>query len=337
MTASLTTERAAELIGRFNDCRIAVVGDFILDRYIWGRASRISQEAPVPVVRVQRESASLGGAANVLRNIRSLGADASAFGVVGDDVGGGMVREFCRDAGIAATGVVTDPERKTTVKTRVIAENQQVVRIDDEIDTDVSASIQEEVVHRLRQTMHQARLNAIIIEDYNKGMISPKLATAIRDSAAARSVTVALDPHPGNPVPVTGLAILTPNRSEAFAMSATYYREPVKPFTHDQALRNVGRNLMKQWRPEMLLITLGAGGMALFERDGEPHHIPTVAKEVFDVAGAGDTVIAAAVTSIAAGATPVEAAIIANHAGGIVVGKVGTASAGADELLDSFS
>jgi D-beta-D-heptose 7-phosphate kinase/D-beta-D-heptose 1-phosphate adenosyltransferase len=329
--------RAHELVGGFAGKRVAVVGDLMVDHYVWGRASRISQEAPVPVVQVQRESHVLGGAANVLRNIASLGGTAVAFGVVGDDPPAEQFRRQCAQRGIDSDGVVADAGRRTTLKTRVIANNQQVVRIDDEVVSPISAATRDEMIARFRSAADAQAFDAAIIEDYNKGVVSRELAEAIKEECDARGILLAWDPHPGNAVTVSGIGLLTPNRTEAFMLSGMYYQPTSLPLAEDSALRSVGERLREIWAPKTLLVTLGAHGMALFSEDeSDPFHIPTVAREVFDVSGAGDTVIATYVLGLAAGASETEATVLANHAGGTVVRHVGTVPVDLDELLGSF-
>ncbi len=329
-------ERARQIIAKFNQARVAVVGDLILDRYMLGTASRISFEAPVPVVRVQEHLAVLGGAANVMRNITSLGARALAFGVVGTDESADAISELLADRGIDGDGILALKDRQTTVKTRVIADHQQVVRIDDETCSPLSPRDADELLERLRGAFVADQIDAVILEDYNKGVLTPELARTIQQMAAAAGAICLLDPHPANPLQVENLTLMTPNRVESFALAGEYFRELVLPIEQDEALHRVAEKLMAAWSPENLLITLGAGGMALFGADGLLHHIPTVAREVFDVSGAGDTVIATCALAMLAGAEPAEAAALANHAGGVVVGKIGTVSVEIEELLASF-
>jgi D-beta-D-heptose 7-phosphate kinase/D-beta-D-heptose 1-phosphate adenosyltransferase len=329
--------RAHELVGGFTGKRVAVVGDLMVDHYVWGRASRISQEAPVPVVQVQRESHVLGGAANVLRNVASLGGTAVAFGVVGDDPPAEQFRRQCAQRGIVCDGVVADGSRRTTLKTRVIANNQQVVRIDDEVVSPISVATRDEVVARFRAAADAQAFDAVIIEDYNKGVVCAQLAQAIKDECDARDILLAWDPHPGNAVTVSGIGLLTPNRAEAFMLAGMYFQPTALPLADDQALRKAGARLQEIWGASTLLVTLGAHGMALFSEDESvPFHVPTVAREVFDVSGAGDTVIATFVLGLAAGASETEATVLANHAGGTVVRHVGTVPVDLDELLASF-
>jgi D-beta-D-heptose 7-phosphate kinase/D-beta-D-heptose 1-phosphate adenosyltransferase len=325
-----------DVLARLPGLRVAVVGDLMLDRYITGHATRISPEAPVPIVRVQRRKTTLGGAANVLLNCATLGLQTAAFGLVGDDEDGRLLLDLCRTKGIATDGVVCDPTRPTTVKTRVIADRQQVVRIDDEVDEPIAEQQRAELARRLFSALDGGHLDAVIIEDYNKGVINAAFAGELQRRAAARRLFTALDPHPGNPLNVPGLSLMTPNRMEAFALAGAYLKRTILPITDDAPLLSVGHTLMSTWRPDMLLVTLGAEGMALFHGDAPVHHVPTVAREVFDVSGAGDTVIAAFTAAHLAGLPAHEAMVFANHAAGVVVGKVGTVPIEPADLLATF-
>lgn len=320
----MSPDRAVALLAGFAGRRVAVVGDLMLDRYIFGSASRISPEAPVPVVRVRERRQALGGAANVLHNLGGLGATPLAYGVIGEDAPGDELLRECADLAIDVSGIVRERGRRTIVKTRLIADHQQVARIDEEDDVSVGTRARNEVLRKLQDGLAAGHVDAIILEDYNKGLLTTSFARRVLELASAAGVPVALDPHPGNPLRVKGLTLMTPNRAEAFAMAGIYYRAGVLPLADDRALLRVGATLRRRWSPEHLLVTLGGQGMALFGRLEQPFHVPTVAKEVFDVSGAGDTVIATYTLALLAGASDEEAAVIANHAAGIVVGKVGT-------------
>ncbi len=322
---------------RWKGKRVAVVGDLILDRYSWGSASRISPEAPVPIVVVDHTSVSPGGAANALRNIACLGAQAAAFGVVGGDANAQDLRNLLHELSIDLSGVLVDEHRRTTEKTRIIAGNQQVVRVDTE-DVHPLAEMQEqELAARLEAEVSAGRIDAIIIEDYAKGALSRTLLAKVASLAHRHAIPAALDPHPAHAQFVTpGLSLITPNRREAFAMAGVYYTELVLPIEQDEPLLRVVDALRRSWNAEQTLITLGPGGMALFRESKPPLHIPTRAKEVFDVSGAGDTVIASYILALLGGAPPEDAAIISNHAAGVVVGKIGTAPVCLEELLQSF-
>ena len=333
----MTRTRAEELCSRFRNQRIAVVGDLMLDRYVRGKAVRISPEAPVPVVRVKDRSAVLGGAANVLRNLSAFGAAPIAFGVVGTDPHGAEFLEQCGENSINTSFIVRHPTRQTTVKTRLIANHQQVVRIDDEATEPLEARYRDQLRDSLCQAVTDGKIDAVIWEDYNKGVLTKELISDVQEILVKAGIPATLDPHPGNPFVVPGLTLMTPNRTESFAMAGEFPRDPVQPVSDDVALRTVADKIRGQWGPKHLLITLGSGGMALFSDDGSLHHVPTVAQDVFDVSGAGDTVIATWTAAYLADATPEEACELANHAAGIVVGKVGTICVNKNELLNSFN
>lgn len=330
-------ERLNNIIEAFNGKNVAVIGDLMLDVYVWGKASRISQEAPVPVVLVNKKTSCLGGASNVMRNVATLGGSVKAFGVVGNDENGQLVRSLLADYSIDASSVFTDPARQTIEKQRVIAGTQQLVRIDYENTVPVDDSLRARIVEGLIDMIEKKEIDAVIFEDYAKGLLDS--ATMDRISAAAKKAGIisALDPHPDHPNQVSNLTLMTPNRMEAFGLAGVYIRkEDGAPVKCDEQLQEVARKLKETWAPEYLLITLGAQGMALFEKKGGFFAIPTIAREVFDVSGAGDTVIAAFTLALLGGATAAEAAEIANHAAGVVVGKIGTVTVTIEELFESF-
>ncbi len=324
-------------VPRFKDLRVAVIGDMMLDRYIFGRASRISPEAPVPVVAVEREHETAGGASNVVRNILGLGGRAVACGVVGTDTRGDALVRLLEAEGADCSCVLRTPDRPTTVKTRVIANNQQVVRIDREVTAPVPPEVRAALVEKVLGMIRAKTVQAVVFEDYAKGLLDQATMQRIADAARAAGVVTALDPHPSHQFSVTGLTLMTPNRAEAFGLAGAYYRGGVHPIANDLPLLEVSKKLRGDWRVEQLLVTLGADGMALFMEDRPTLHIPTKAREVFDVSGAGDTVIATYTIALLAGATPAQAAEISNHAAGVVVGKVGTAPITAPELLDALA
>jgi D-beta-D-heptose 7-phosphate kinase/D-beta-D-heptose 1-phosphate adenosyltransferase len=328
---NLTRTRAEELVGGFTSQRILIAGDLMLDRYIYGEVSRISPEAPVPVVRVCREQAMPGGAANVALNIRALGGEAVMAGVVGEDPAGD---ELCRvlEAGeIDVGGIVRSEERQTTVKTRIIAERQQVVRIDREDPDGLSEPLGAQL-HEAA-TRSSAGASGIILEDYGKGALTQSLVDSILGSAADEGIPVGYDPTAERSLRVDGVTIATPNRKEAFGLSGAPEVAPREDPTADDPLLEVAATLRESWHPRALLITLGSHGMLLVTDDSPPFHVPTHAREVFDVSGAGDTVIATCLLAIASGATPREAAVLANYAAGVVVGKLGTACCSPEDLL----
>jgi len=328
----IPVEAISGLLPRLTRTRVAVVGDLMLDRYVYGEATRISQEAPVPVVLVRDGQETPGGAANVLRNVTGLGAQALAFGVVGDDAEGSRLVDLLNADGVDTAGVVRVPQRPTTVKTRVLAGNQQVCRIDREVSAPVSNDVVEAVSGALGKALNEGAIDGVIIEDYAKGLLDPELVRRIVRLSAGAGVPIGLDPHPANAFDVPGLTFMTPNRSEAFGLVGAYPRPPAENVLEDEPLLDVGRRLLERWQMEMLLITLGPHGMLLFAGSEAPTHIPTRAREVFDVSGAGDTVMASFMLALLAGAAPVHAAHFANIAAGIVVAKVGTAAVTVAEI-----
>jgi D-beta-D-heptose 7-phosphate kinase/D-beta-D-heptose 1-phosphate adenosyltransferase len=331
----MNERRLKQILARMAQQRILVVGDVMLDHFIWGRVARISPEAPVPVVEVTREDSYPGGAANVARNIRALGGGCHLLGVRGADRAGEELSDLLAQRGVETTGLVVDEHRPTTVKTRIIAHRQQVVRFDKERTDPVCDAIARRLLAEFQRALPQ--VSGVIFEDYAKGTLHQSLFDAMRRRARAAHKITAADPNARQPLQFRGLTVVTPNRREAFAAVGQPYTEPTGRVLDDAVFLDVGRRLLRQWRPANLLVTLGEDGMCLFRPGRTPHHIPTVAQEVFDVSGAGDTVIATLVLAMAAGATAEEAAEISNHAGGIVVGKVGTATCSPDELAASFA
>lgn len=328
------TSRLNQLLAQFRQRRLLVLGDLMLDQFIWGRVSRISPEAPVPVVEFDRETFVPGGAGNVARNVSSLGGKPTMLGVVGDDENGRALTALLAEAGVDTRHVLRDPRRQTTVKTRIVAHQQQVVRLDRETSAEIAAQTQQAVCEHLREAVPQA--DAVLVGDYSKGFVTQRLVDECLRLAKRHQKPIAFDPKPRRKLRLRGLTLLTPNRAEAFALAGIEDRGRADSVLEDKGLMTVGANLMKTLGAQMLLITLSDQGMCLFQRGRKPFHIPTVAREVFDVSGAGDTVIAAFTLAIAAGATPVEAAVLSNHAAGVVVGKVGTATVTPDELVMSF-
>ncbi|MBV9504509.1 MAG: D-glycero-beta-D-manno-heptose-7-phosphate kinase [Acidobacteriia bacterium] len=320
-----------ELIGRFPQQRILVAGDLMLDEFIWGRVSRISPEAPVPVVNVTGESYYPGGAANVARNVREFTAQTAVMGFAGLDRSGQCLLELLRRADIETQGVIQDPSAVTTVKTRVIARNQQVVRVDREriqpLTTAQLAAVREYLETAL------CSFDAIVVADYGKGFFSQALADEICRLARLHKKVLTVDPHPHTSLVWRGATAIKPNRIETFSASGNMPAEPVEPVSEDRALFEAARRLQQRWESPTLLVTLGEQGMLLFEGDTEPLHLPARAREVFDVSGAGDTAIAVFTLSLTAGATPIQAAELANLASSIAVAKVGTATVTPAELM----
>lgn len=317
-------KRLNTIISKFPRAKILVVGDLILDEFIWGSVNRISPEAPVPVVWVKSESFMPGGAANVANNINALDAGVYLAGVVGNDERGGILKGELQKKGINIDGVITDDTRPTTLKTRVIAHHQHVVRIDREATQGIRDNIMDKMLGYIRKRIKD--VDAVVIEDYGKGLIAPRLLKETVALARCAKKAISVDPKQEHFSYYKNVTVITPNRAEASDASNIEIKD-------EATLGKAGKALLARLKCDAVLITLGEDGMRLFERRGKITHIPTVAQEVFDVSGAGDTVIAAFTTALACGAGLADAAYISNFAAGIVVGKVGVAVATRDELL----
>lgn len=322
-----------EIVKGMSTRRVLAAGDLMLDEFIWGKVSRISPEAPVPVVAVDRETFYPGGAANVARNLHQFTPKTSVLGLAGEDAAGARLRDLLVAGGIGTDGVVTR-SGPTTVKTRIIARTQQVVRVDRELAEPAGPAQRKALLAALDAALPET--DGIILEDYGKGFFDEEMSTEIIRRARAAGCVVAVDPNPGNPLSWRGASVVKPNRHEAFAAAGIPWSEPSAHPLEDKQLLKVGETLLAKWDAEQLLITLSELGMMLFTKDGQRHHTPTRAREVFDVSGAGDTAIALYTLALCAGATPIEASEIANHASGVVVGKLGTATLTPEELLASF-
>ena len=318
--------KSEDIIEQFRDRNILVIGDLILDRYIWGKVSRISPEAPVPVVEVERESFLLGGAANVANNIVSLGARASVVGLVGEDMAGEALTDLLAQKGVQCEGIFVS-NRPTTVKTRVIAHNQQVVRFDREDSKYVSGKVLRGVLEYVNSSYRG--FDAIIVSDYRKGMVSGRMIKGILERSRRNKMLVAVDPKVGHFNFYKGVSVVTPNVAEAASGANIEIRD-------EKTLEKAGKIILKRLGCRAVLVTRGEHGMSLFEKRGVAH-IPTAARKVYDVTGAGDTVISAFTLALTSGASMIEAAVIANHAAGVVVGEVGTAVSTPGELLESFN
>jgi D-beta-D-heptose 7-phosphate kinase/D-beta-D-heptose 1-phosphate adenosyltransferase len=303
--------------------RILVIGDMMLDRFIWGAVHRISPEAPVPVVEIRKETTCLGGAANVAANISSLGATPIPLGVVGQDYEARSLRAMIRELSAPVSGLVADPSRATTVKTRIIAHHQQVCRTDREDKSPLSPAIHRSIVDKFRT--HLAKADAIVVSDYAKGLITPALLKEILPLARAAGKIVCVDPKFKNLSAYRPATVITPNTLEA-------ERAAGMTISSARELERAAKKIIRETRVRHLLVTRGEEGMALFEGDGRVRYIPTVAREVFDVTGAGDTVISTLALGLVAGLSILEAAVLSNIAAGIVVGKLGTALVTPDEL-----
>jgi rfaE bifunctional protein kinase chain/domain len=322
--ALLPVSRAVALLRSMRERRVLVLGDVMLDEFVWGRVSRISPEAPVPVVQVTGQSFHLGGAGNVAASVRSLGAGAVLAGVVGEDAAGRSVREALAAAGVDSRLVEVGGDRPTTVKTRIVAHGQQVVRADREDTADVPARAQAALVECVRRELPSC--GALVISDYQKGVVTASLLKRVLPLAKRRGVPVLVDPKVRHFRLYRGASVVTPNQLEAEQATGLRLRTPSEVIA-------AGRRILSLLGCRAVLVTRGEHGMSLFERGRPPLHVPTAAREVFDVTGAGDSVIATMALAMAAGATLPEAAVLANCAAGVVVGKVGTAQASPDEVL----
>jgi rfaE bifunctional protein kinase chain/domain len=321
---TLGRRRAEALLRSFAGSRVLVVGDVMLDEFVWGRVARISPEAPVPVVEVGSETFHLGGAANVAGNVRALGGQAVVAGVVGDDGAGARVRAVLAEAGIEDALSVAEGARPTTVKTRIIAHHQQVVRADRESSEPVSGALERALIDRVRAALPSC--GAVILSDYHKGVVTAAVMKSVTALARRRGVPVLVDPKVAHFALYRGVALVTPNQAEAEQATGVRIRSAADVLA-------AGEAILRRLRCDAALITRGEQGMSLFEPGRRPLHIATAAREVFDVTGAGDTVIATVALGLCGGARLQEAAMLANYAAGVVVAKLGTATATPDEIM----
>ncbi|MGE5751213.1 MAG: D-glycero-beta-D-manno-heptose-7-phosphate kinase [Nitrospirota bacterium] len=329
MSPNVASKRLMKYIDRFSSTRTLVVGDVMLDHYIWGKVSRISPEAPVPVVNVTEENVLLGAATNVVNNVHALGGKVSVCGVIGHDEAGRQLVHMLRVQGIHTDGLIVEDGRPTTIKTRVIAHSQQVVRFDRETKVGIERDTHKRIFEYIRQQEDNG-LDAIVLSDYSKGVITKDLVRDIVKLARKKGIIVSVDPKINHFGIYSGVTIITPNTKEA-SIGAKIEIED------DESLLKAGTLLLKRLKCNAILITRGEHGMSLFERGGRVTHIPTVAQEVYDVTGAGDTVISTLTLAMAAGAGIVDAAKLSNYAAGIVVGVVGTATVKPDELKQKIA
>ena len=331
----LGPDRVRQILKAASRARVLVVGDVMLDQFIWGRVTRISPEAPVPVVDFERESYMPGGAANVARNLTALQASADLLGVIGRDDAGKKLTGLLEEQHVGCDGLLQHFDRTTSIKTRIIAHQQQVVRIDRETRDDLDEMASQRLLEIVASKLPSA--DAVIVGDYGKGVVTQPLLDRMRTLCRTRGIWVSLDPKPVHQLRVANLSLITPNRKEAFDLAGINDGSirTTNPL-NDLNLLRVAEKLLRDLQPALLLITLGDQGMLLCQCGQKPFHIPTAAQEVFDVSGAGDTVIASFTLAVAAGASPLEAAVFSNHAAGAVVGKVGTATVSPEELLSSF-
>ena len=327
-------KRLRQILDRAAGKRILVIGDLMLDEFVWGKVGRISPEAPVPVVEVTGESFFPGGAANVARNLREFLDRVSVIGLIGKDRSGQQLRQLLAERKIDISDSIEDEKFPTIVKTRIIARHQQVVRVDREKIARPSTTQIGKVVAAVRKKL--ANIDAIIFEDYGKGFVTRELVMQIAREARAAKKLVTADPNPQNLIDWSGMTAVKPNRAEAFLAAGIPDRDSEASPKKDVDLVHAGKTLLQKWGVQYLLVTLGEHGVMFFEKGKRPHHIPTKARDVFDVSGAGDTAIAMFTLALVCKATPLEAAQIANHASAVVVGKLGTATVTRDELIASF-
>ena len=323
---TFTDSRLQTLFENLKGKRVAVIGDLMLDRYYWGAVTRVSPEAPVPVVEVASESTRLGGAANVANNIALLGGWPLMIGVMGEDEGGRALQAIVKENGFSDDGILLDSSRPTTVKTRVIAHSQHVVRVDREVKHDISETMQGKILEVLRRNADS--IDAIIIEDYNKGVITKNLIHELVDFSKRHQVIITVDPKFNNFFEYKNVTVFKPNKTETEEALGVRLE-------NKESVEAAGRVLMQRLGAMNVLLTLGEKGMSLFEKDGAVTHVPTAARNVADVSGAGDTVISTLTMALAAGATVREASMLANVAGGVVCGEVGIVPITAAVLHDA--
>lgn len=318
----LSRDRLLHLIERMKASRVVVIGDIMIDRYLYGDTERLSPEAPVPVVAVRQRSAKLGGAANVAANVASMGASCLLVGTVGDDADGAAIRQELVVARLDGRHVVTVAGRPTTSKTRIIARSQQIVRIDEEVDALLDGADLARLARAARDALADA--DALLLEDYNKGALAPGLITEVMELARRRGIPVVVDPKYRQFFAYAGATVFKPNRREL---------ESALGAAVDLQNRNALPEVLTRLKVDNLLVTLGADGMLLVTKDGGSLRIPSIARQVYDVSGAGDTVTAWLGTALAAGASLAEAAQLANYAAGVEVGKPGVATVSPEEVL----
>ncbi|HVX40159.1 MAG TPA: bifunctional ADP-heptose synthase [Gemmatimonadaceae bacterium] len=324
MPRSLSRDRLLHLLEAAANTRVAVVGDAMLDVYLRGDVERISPEAPVPVVRVRERRHALGGAGNVAQNVRAVGAVCDLVAAIGDDAGGRQLCSMLSSMGAPLTSLVT-VDRPTTTKTRIVARSQQVVRVDEEEDADLAGDEVERLLFSVRNAVAEA--DALVLEDYNKGVLVSRVIEAAMEAARTKGIPIVVDPKYRNFFLYRGATIFKPNRRELEAALGA-----AVDLDHPEALPST----LNRLGVDHLLLTLGERGMVLLSEGGLVKHVPTVAREVYDVVGAGDTVTAYLALALAAGGTPTEAAIIANFAAGVEVGKLGAATVAPDEVIEAY-
>ncbi len=323
----ISDKKLREILDNMRGKTVGVIGDIMLDKYLWGNATRISPESPVPIVALESEEVRIGGAANVADNVNVFGTHPILLSVIGDDQNGDQLKNRAIELGMETSELVIDKNRPTTVKTRVVARNQQICRIDRETTSEIAGEIYDKLVEKFKATL--PALDGVIISDYGKGVVTPNLVAEIVDNCCNRGLFVAVDPKEYHWKYYSGVDLIKPNNHE------TERATGIETST-ESGLEKAGWKLLDITGANSAIITTGERGMSLFERGKSAKHLPTMAKDVFDVTGAGDTVIAVATAAIVAGASLEEAAIIANHSAGIVVAEVGTAVAKPNQIIESM-
>jgi len=320
-------KKTKEILKNFDNKRIMVIGDLMLDQYIFGNVSRISPEAPVQVLEVQNEKLGLGGAANVSNNIKSLGATPVVLGIVGNDIEGNKIKKLFKERKIDTLGIFQSEQKPTIQKKRIIARNQQLIRIDYEKKDHITPKMENKLINFIKQNISE--LDAIILQDYNKGLLTKNLIQITTELASRNNVLVGVDPKKDNFFSYKNVTLFKPNRAE------TETNLNIK-ISDTESLLLAAKNITKKIDSEYLIITLGEKGLFVYEQDGSHTSIPTFTQEVYDVTGAGDTVISSLMLALATGCNIVEAATIANHAAGVVCEKVGAKPATRQEIISSF-
>lgn len=318
-------ERLEEILDGFKNLKVAVIGDMMLDDYLIGTVERISPEAPVPVVSIKEERFVLGGASNVVNNLATLGAKTVCFGVIGNDFDGERLLKELSNKGIESDDVIRDDKRPTIVKRRVIGENQQLLRLDWEDNSPISVELEDKILNRFKERVDE--LNAVILSDYDKGVLTERVVKEVIKICNEKGIIVVVDPKPKNAKNYMGATSMTPNRKEARECLGT---------TNLKDIVEIGKELKNRLNLKNLLLTRSEEGISVFEGD-EVFNIPTYAKEVYDVTGAGDTVISVYTLACASGVSLKDSAKIANTAAGIVVGKVGTSTVTKEEIIEFYN
>jgi rfaE bifunctional protein kinase chain/domain len=318
-------ESAEVLKEKFNGIRVAVIGDMMLDCYFWGNVKRISPEAPVPIIEIDKEIFRFGGAANVATNLVSLGATAYPIGIIGDDEDGERFKSLIDETGLINEGIITDKDRPTTAKTRVIAKTQHVVRIDKESKQNISQVIERKIIRYFAQIVDQ--LDAVIFQDYNKGVLTKFLIKEITDIANKRGIIITVDPKFNNFFEYINVSVFKPNKKES--EDALGLR-----ISNKNDITIIGNQLLKKLNAKNILLTLGSDGVVLFSQSGKELYLPTKARKVSDVSGAGDTVISTLTVALSAGANVRDAAYLSNFAGGLVCEEVGIVPINKNKLFD---